>query len=98
MKTLSLLALGLTTLFMNCGSTKLSGTYLGQDDAFYVENMTFTSSKTVELESGMATVEGTYTIDEDKVKITVGGQIHIFTIIDNGCLDGGGMLGTFCKE
>lgn len=98
MKTLSLLALGLTTLFMNCGSTKLSGTYLGQDDTFMLENLTFTSSKTVELELRMATVEGTYTIEEDKVKIKVDGQIHIFTIIDNGCLEGGGMFGTYCKD
>jgi hypothetical protein len=43
------------------------------------------------------TVRGSYKIDGKQVLITVGGQQQVFMIDDDGCLDGGGVFGKFCK-
>ena len=44
------------------------------------------------------TKEGTYVVEDKKVKITIGSETNILTIRDDGCLDGGSMVGVFCKD
>lgn len=44
------------------------------------------------------TKEATYEVDGKKVKVTTGGDTQIFTIDDTGCLDGGQLLGRYCRE
>jgi hypothetical protein len=43
------------------------------------------------------TKEGTYKRDGKRVTITVNGDTQVLTLADNGCLEGGGLLGTYCK-
>jgi hypothetical protein len=43
------------------------------------------------------TKEATYEIDEDRVKINNGGEITILKITDDDCLEGGGIIGKYCK-
>jgi hypothetical protein len=45
-----------------------------------------------------ASKEGSYENNGNKVKISVSGESQLFTINDKGCLDGGGQLGTYCKQ
>ncbi|WP_340124614.1 hypothetical protein [Methylobacter svalbardensis] len=61
--------------------------------------MNFTSDTKVELtvKFSDATAEADYLIEDDKVKISSAGQTQVFTIDKNGCLDGGQMIGKFCK-
>jgi len=87
---------GLVALVAGCGH-KLSGTYAGESLAF--KELKFISGSKVELTSLMdTTTEATYTVEGDKVKISAAGQTQVFTLDKNGCLDGGGLIGTFCKR
>lgn len=83
-------------LLAACGNS-LSGKYEGGDHGF-LDSLNFTSGDKVELTFMGMTKEGTYSRDGKKVKITNGNDTQILTIDDNGCLDGGGMLGKYCKE
>ena len=84
------------TLLVGCGK-KLSGTYTGEGVPF--KQLKFTSGNKVELTTLMDSVnEATYVVEGDKVKISAGGQTQIFTIDKDGCLNGGGMIGKFCKQ
>ncbi len=97
MKTLQLITIfGLIALFYGC-CDGLKGTYVGQDGAF-IEQMTFTSCDAVELVFMGSTAEGNYTIEGNKVKIVNAGENQILTITDDGCLDGGGFIGKYCKD
>lgn len=80
-----------------CSGDSLHGTYMG-DEGSFLEKITFTSSDKVELVFMGSTVEGTYEIEDNKVKINNSGEIQILTITDDGCLDGGGFIGKYCKE
>lgn len=84
-------------LLFGCSGNGLSGTYVGQEGAF-LEKMTFTSYDKVELTFLGATTEATYTLEGKKVKINNAGENQILTITENGCLDGGGFIGKYCKE
>ena len=78
-------------------SSKLSGTYAG--DGIPFKQLTFTSRDKVELTTVMGTTaEAAYVVDGEKVKISANGQTQVFAIDANGCLDGGGMIGKFCKQ
>lgn len=88
--------LGLLILFYSCDPLE-GKTYVGQDGA-YLEKMTFKSNNKVELVRFGSAVEGTYTMDGDQVKIDTEGENQILTITDEGCLDGGGFIGKYCKE
>ena len=88
-----LLALALTTA---CGGGGVQGLYSGGDDAFF-QSLEFKSDGKVEITfMGMAR-EGTYVIEDDRVKVTASGDTQIFKIRDDGCLAGGGLVGTYCK-
>ncbi|WOD43704.1 hypothetical protein [Hwangdonia lutea] len=83
-------------LFVGCFNTKLEGTYVGEEGAF-LDKINFTSNSTVELTFFGSTTETTYTTEHNKVKINNAGEIQVLTITDNGCLDGGGFIGKYCK-
>ena len=55
--------------------------------------MTFLSGGKVEITFAGMTKEGTFLVEDNKVKVTAGGDTQIFTIEDNGCLAGGGPIG-----
>ncbi len=97
MKTLKTLAiLAFTLCLLSCGN-KLKGTYKGSNGAFF-DQLTFVSNNKVELVFMGSTSEVEYTLEDGKVKITNTGQTQILTITDDGCLDGGGFVGKYCKE
>ena len=88
-----------TVFLASCGN-KLSGTYnVDANGGMPFKKMNFTSDTKVELTVAIteATAEADYVVEGDKVKITAAGQTQIFTIDKNGCLDGGAMIGKFCK-
>ncbi|MBP0904091.1 hypothetical protein ACFSKN_08595 [Mariniflexile gromovii] len=84
-------------IFFGCFESGLSGTYVGQEGAFF-EKLTFVSNDKVELTFLGTTTEATYTKEGKKVKIDNAGENQILTITENGCLDGGGFIGKYCKE
>jgi hypothetical protein len=78
-----------------CGSG-VEGKYLGGDQGFF-ESMEFKSDGKVEITFMGSIREGTYVVEDDRVKVTAGGDTQIFTVRDDGCLAGGGLVGTYCK-
>ena len=82
-------------LLSSCGSG-LEGTYVGDGNAFF-DQLIFTSGNTVEIVFMGATKEAQYSIDGKKVRITNADETQIFTLNDENCLEGGGILGTYCK-
>ena len=86
-----------TAFLAGCGS-KMSGKYIADNSGSLYKQLNFTSGTKVEITAVVGVVEGTYVVEGDKVKITVGMATHIFTKDSNGCLDGGGGMGKFCKE
>jgi hypothetical protein len=74
----------------------VSGTYAGNENSF-LEKLEFNSDK-VDVTGFGETKQGTYEIDGDKVMITIGGETQVFTRGDDDCLDGGLVLGKYCKE
>jgi hypothetical protein len=94
----ALFALLLTTFLAGCdGGSKLDGTYVGAPHAHF-EKLTFKSEGKVELTFMGSTSEATYVVEGDKVKISAAGQTQIFTVDKQGCLDGGGIVGKYCKQ
>jgi hypothetical protein len=79
-----------------CGSS-VSGTYSSNGNGFF-EQLEFKSGAKVEVTFMGMTKEGTYEIEDKKVKVTVGGDNQIFTIDDEDCLVGGGLIGKYCKN
>lgn len=84
-------------LFFSCFNEQLEGTYIGDENAFF-NQLTFKSNKKVELIFMGTTSEADYSLENKKVKIINAGQNQILIITDKGCLDGGGFIGTYCKE
>jgi hypothetical protein len=83
-----------------CGQS-VGGTYVhaGSGMAAY-QKLEFGSDDTVDLTSGMGpTMQGTYKVDGKKVVVTVAaGASFVFMVDDDGCLDGGGLMGKYCKQ
>jgi hypothetical protein len=80
-----------------CGGG-LDGTYTSEDGGL-IDSITFKSGGKVELVGMGMTKEGDFEMDgSDRVKITVAGETNIFSIDDKGCINGGGILGKFCKK
>ena len=75
----------------------VQGKYLGGDEGFF-ESLDFKSDGKVEITFMGSAREGTYVVEDSKVKVTAGGDTQIFTIRDDGCLDGGGLVGSYCKN
>jgi hypothetical protein len=84
----------LTLALAACGG--LSGTYSGKGTGF-LDDLTFHSGGKVDATFMGMTKEGTYKRDGKRVTITVNGDTQVLTLADNGCLEGGGLLGTYCK-
>ncbi len=42
--------------------------------------------------------EGSFVVEDQRVKITNAGSTQIFRIDDKGCLDAGAILGRYCKQ
>ena len=76
-----------------CGDS-ISGTY-GETKGV---NMTFNSKGKVELDVLGPIQEGTYVVEDGKVKVTAAGQTMVLRIDDKGCLDSGAMMGKLCKQ
>ena len=85
----------LTLAFAACGG--LSGTYSGKETGF-LDDLTFHSGGKVDATFMGMTKEGTYKKDGKRVTITVNGDTQVLTLAANGCLEGGGILGTYCKD
>ena len=86
----------LAALALGCGPS-VSGTYSGEGTGF-LEKIEFRDDEKVELTFMGMTKEGTYEIEDDRVKINNGGEITILKITDDDCLEGGGFIGKYCKE
>jgi|UniRef100_UPI00404A2930 hypothetical protein len=82
-------------LLVGCNN-KLSGSYKGNSNTFF-DQLNFTSNNTVELVFMGATKEAEYRVKDHKIYITTAGETQIFTM-NNNCLDGGGFIGTYCKN
>lgn len=88
----------ITSLLSACGSG-VSGEYgsvneiNGKWDTLY----TF-KGDTVEMDMMGVQQVGTYKVEDGKVYITMGGQTHAMKIDDEGCIDGGPLLGKVCKK
>ncbi|MEO7650962.1 MAG: hypothetical protein ABIZ80_10885 [Bryobacteraceae bacterium] len=78
-----------------CGS-KVHGTYSGHGQGF-LDKLTFKPRGKVEVTFMCMAKEATYVVEEDKVKVTNAGATQVFILDDKGCLDGGRLLGKYCK-
>jgi hypothetical protein len=85
----------LALLVSACGGG-LSGTYSGKDTGF-LDEMTFRSGGEVDLTFMGMTKVGQWKLDGDRVTITIGGETNVLTRGDDGCLDGGGLIGRYCR-
>jgi len=83
------------TALGGCGNS-LEGIYAGGDTSFF-ERLTVKPDHKVEVTFMGMTKEGTYAVEGQKVKITMGAETQVFTLAEKGCLHGGGFLGTYCK-
>lgn len=77
-------------------SGSLSGTYVPDDGHGFFDKLEFISGNKVDIYTMGTTVEASYKIDGNKIVLGIGGQV--LTIDENGCLDGGKMIGKYCKE
>ncbi len=85
-----------SSLFALACGPSIEGVYSGEDTGF-LQKIEFRGDNKVELTFMGMTREGTYEIEDDRVKINNGGEISILKIADDGCLEGGGILGRYCK-
>jgi hypothetical protein len=83
-------------LLTACGSG-MQGTYKSHKGAFF-DKLTFNSGGKLEITFMGMTKDGSYVVDDRKVRITVGNDNQVFTLDDKGCLVGGGLLGTYCRD
>ena len=84
--------------FTACGSG-IDGTYLSKGGGrIPSDKIVLKSGHKVEITAMGQTKAGNYELEDKKVKIIIAGDNVIFTIDDKGCLDGGTIVGTFCKE
>lgn len=88
------LAMAGSAALVGCGDD-FSGVYTS--DAGFFDKLDFTSSDTVEITFMGQTKEATYVVEDEKVKITIDGETQVFTVDDDGCIDGGGIIGKYCK-
>jgi hypothetical protein len=88
-----------TAFLAGCGKT-MSGTYVADGNSLTpYEKLNFTSGSKVELTHPVeGTIEATYVVEGDKVKITLRGTTIIWTIDQNGNLTNDGMFGKYTKQ
>ena len=75
---------------------RLDGDYVGTGNSFF-EKLSFKSGGKVRITFMGMTKVGTYEIDGKEVLITTGNETNVFTIDEQGCVVGGGLLGKYCK-
>jgi len=90
------LAAAAAVLGAGCGSS-VSGTYSGKGSGM-LDKLEFKSDGKVELSFMGAIQEGSFVVEDKRVKITNAGSTQIFRIDDKGCLDAGAILGRYCKQ
>lgn len=89
------LVLAMCFFLASCGSS-VEGVYSGEDTGF-LDQIELKSNHKAELTFMGMVKEGTYEVEDGRVKINNAGDISILRIDDAGCLDGGGILGKYCK-
>jgi hypothetical protein len=93
-----LLASAIAVVLSSAASgAKLDGEYLGTGDSFF-EKLTFKSGGKVRVTFMGMTKVGTFEVEDNEVLITVGNETNVFTLDDQGCVVGGGLLGKYCKN
>lgn len=93
---MSILAVALALFIVAC-DTGLTGTYTSKGGVIN-QTMLFKSGGKVEVTTMGMIQEGEYEREGKKVRIKVAGTTTILTIDDQGCLDGGKLVGKFCKN
>lgn len=86
----------LLSLFLAACGSSIEGVYSGKDTGF-LDQIEIKGDHKVELMFMGMLKEGTYEIEGDRIKINNAGEINILRIDGDGCLDGGGILGRYCK-
>ena len=86
-----------------CGGG-LEGTYSGEDAATgertgFLDSITFKSGNRLEASFLGQTKQGTYSVEGKQVTIKVADDDtpELLTIMDDGCLEGRGILGRYCR-
>jgi hypothetical protein len=85
----------MAAVFLLACGPDLEGVYSGKGTGF-LERIEFKDDERVELTFMGMTKEGTFEVEDDKVRINNAGDVSILRI-DGDCLDGGGILGRYCK-
>jgi hypothetical protein len=84
-----------------CGHHTLSGTYLpkggGVGNGIAMEKLEFGSGDQVIVTMLEQKFQVSYKIDGKHLLLSLNGQQLVFDILDDGCIDGGGNFGKFCK-
>ena len=96
----ALFAALLACVCVGCGGG-MKGAYTSNGRSFggaIISDITFNSGNKVEITALGMTQEGTYVLEGNKVKITVSGDTTIMSVDEQGCINGGGVLGKFCKK
>jgi hypothetical protein len=90
-------------LLAACGGGGLQGTYSGEDSATgertgFLDSITFKSGNQIEASFLGQTKQGTYSLEGKQITLTVAGDDtpEMLTIMDDGCLEGRGILGRYC--
>lgn len=105
-----LLLMMFTIILASCGNN-VNGTYEPSNKGFLgsltsrssvFEKLIFSSDNKVQAITHNGIFEGTYVIEESKVKITFerdgSSEDFAFIIDDKGCIDGGSNVGKYCKK
>jgi hypothetical protein len=80
-----------------CGGGGMSGVYEPPNGEGFFDRLTFHGGGTVDITFMGATKEATWKREGDRLTITNDGETQVFAIDDQGCADGGGLLGRYCK-
>ena len=89
-----ILIISMVTLF---GCNRMNGTYSGTDQAHF-DKIIFTSNHKVELVFLGSVTEADYEKEGHQVKINTAMGTQVLRIDAEGCLDGGFIMGKYCKE
>lgn len=87
----------LPVFMLACGGG-VNGVYEPENGEGFFEKLDFRGSGKVDITFIGSIREADFEVDGDRVRITTGGETQIFTRLDDGCLDGGGLLGRYCRS
>ena len=99
----ALILLSLLPLLGACGGG-LEGTYSGTaangERTGFLDSITFKSGNRLEASFLGQTKQGTYTVDGKQITLKVADDDtpEVLTLMDDGCLEGSGILGRYCRE